>query len=116
MMLQRADVAEIELEHMRQKLEESEMELDILRSEAELLTADMSAEERQEAGYYRLQHENDRLRQALITLKDMTGEQELNLKSRLRELEAEAEHMESLRSANTSLQTQVGEGGGSDAA
>tara|TARA_R110002003_G_scaffold41_8_gene2868 strand:- start:2743 stop:6174 length:3432 start_codon:yes stop_codon:yes gene_type:complete len=106
---ERADVAEIELEHLRSKLEERDMEVDILRSEAELFTADMSEAERQEAGYYQLQHENERLRQALITLKEMTGEQELDLKARVRDLEAETEQLEPLRSANTALQTQVGE-------
>ncbi|KAH7075493.1 dynein associated protein-domain-containing protein [Paraphoma chrysanthemicola] len=106
---ERADVAEIELEQMRAKLEQQDMELDILRSEAELFNESMSEEERQEAGFYRLQHENDRLRTALIALKEMTGERELDLKDRIRELETELEQTESLRSTNTSLQTQVGE-------
>ncbi|KAF2024359.1 hypothetical protein EK21DRAFT_78862 [Setomelanomma holmii] len=106
---ERADVAEIELEHLRSKLEERDMELDILQSEAELFTKDMTEEEKQEAGYYRLQHENDRLREALITLKEMTGEQEQDLRARIRELEAEAGKVETLQQENLSKEERLQE-------
>jgi dynactin 1 len=68
---ERADLAEAEVESLRKRLEESTLELDILRDEAEMFTTEMSEEQKEEAGYYRLQHENDRLRNALITLKEI---------------------------------------------
>jgi dynactin 1 len=104
---ERADQAEAELDSLRSKLEEKEMELDILRDEAELFTADMSEEERQKAGYYQLQHENDRLRQALVALKDMTEERERDNKARFLELESDVASLESLRQENTDLKEQL---------
>jgi dynactin 1 len=104
---ERAEQAEAELEMLREKLEERDMELDVLRSEAELFTADMSPEEREQAGYYRLQHENDRLREALIALKEMTGEQEQDLKATIRELEADVNQIEPLREEVVTLQERV---------
>lgn len=104
---ERAEAAEAELENLRSLLEERETELEILREEAELLTADMTAEEREQAGYYRLQHENDRLRQALITLKEMTEEKERDQKARILELEADAGQHEQLQQENEVLQEQI---------
>lgn len=104
---ERAEQAEAELESLREKLEERDMELDVLRSEAELFTADMSPEEREQAGYYRLQHENDRLRQALVALKEMTGEQEQDLKVRIRELEADVNQVEPLREEIVLLEERI---------
>jgi len=62
---ERAEAAEAEFEQLRSQLHERDTELEILRDEAELYTAEMTEEERQNAGYYRLQQDNDRIRQAL---------------------------------------------------
>jgi dynactin 1 len=104
---ERAEQAEAELDTLRERLEEREMEVDILKDEAQLFTTDMSEEEREQAGYYRLQHENDRLRQALMALKEMTGEQEQDLKARVRELEDDAAQLEPLRQTIATLEERV---------
>ncbi|KAH8717136.1 dynein associated protein-domain-containing protein [Phaeosphaeriaceae sp. PMI808] len=101
---ERAEQAEAELDTLRAKLEERDMELEILHEEAELFTTDMSAEEKEEAGYYRLQHENDRLRQALIALKEMTEETERDSKARISELEADTSLLEQVREEKIELQ------------
>ncbi|OAK98207.1 hypothetical protein IQ06DRAFT_295568 [Phaeosphaeriaceae sp. SRC1lsM3a] len=106
---ERAEQAESELETLRSKLEERDMELDILREEATLFTTDMSEDEKQEAGYYRLQHENDRLRHALITLKEMTEEQERDNKARLADFEKELSELESIRQETANLQERIQE-------
>jgi dynactin 1 len=85
------------------------MELDILRSEAELFTTEMSQEEREEAGYYRLQHENDRLRQALVALKEMTTEQEHDSQRRIRELQQDVSSVDELRQEAAELKDQASE-------
>lgn len=104
---ERADQAEAELESLRKRVEEQSLELDILREEAELFTTEMSEEQKQEAGYYRLQHENDRLRNALITLKEMTEEREQDQKVRISGLEADLSQLEHLERENASLQERV---------
>jgi dynactin 1 len=104
---ERAEQAESDLEALRSKLEERDMELEILRDEAEMFTTDMSEDEKQEAGYYRLQHENDRLRQALVALKEMTEERERDNKGRVAELESDVSVLESTREENIALQEQI---------
>ncbi|KAL6711326.1 hypothetical protein ACN47E_005857 [Coniothyrium glycines] len=104
---ERADQAEAEVELLRRKIEERDLELDILREEAELYTAEMSEEQKQDAGYYRLQHENDRLRQALIGLKEMTEEREQDLKATVSSLESDLAMSETLKGDNVILQQRV---------
>jgi dynactin 1 len=104
---ERADQVEAEVDSLRSKLEEKEMELDILRDEAELFKADMTHEERQNAGYYQVQHDNERLRQALVVLKEMTEEKERDNKARFLELEADVASLEALRQENADLKEQI---------
>ncbi|CAO2650973.1 Nn.00g092700.m01.CDS01 [Neocucurbitaria sp. VM-36] len=104
---ERAEQAETEIESLRKRLEERDLELEILRDEAELFTTSMSEEEKQEAGYYRLQHENDRLREALILLKEVKEEAEQDYKARILELEGDVERLEVLEQENFSLQERI---------
>ncbi|OAL50105.1 hypothetical protein IQ07DRAFT_587775 [Pyrenochaeta sp. DS3sAY3a] len=100
---ERADQAESEIESLRKRIEERDLELDILREEAELYTAEMSEEEKQEAGYYRLQHENERLRNALIMLKEVTEEREQDQKARILGLEADVAQLETYQTEYATL-------------
>jgi dynactin 1 len=104
---ERAEQAEAEIETLRQRLEEKELELDILHSEAELLTDDMSDEAKHAAGYHRLQTENERLKEALVRLKEITEEQEDGLKQRVKELEDDLELLEEMKNKNNNLEAQV---------
>ncbi|KAF1851912.1 uncharacterized protein K460DRAFT_362679 [Cucurbitaria berberidis CBS 394.84] len=101
---ERTEQAEAEIESLRKRLEERDLELEILREEAELFTTSMSEDEKEEAGYYRLQHENDRLRQALILLKEVKEEVELDNKARISELEGDVERLEVLEQEQLLLQ------------
>ncbi|KAH7117101.1 dynein associated protein-domain-containing protein [Dendryphion nanum] len=103
----RADQAEADLETLNRKVEEQELELDILKSEAALLTEDMSDEAKEAAGYYRLQTERDRLREALLMLKDITEETEDELKARIKELEDDQMHMDEVRAERDRLQSEL---------
>ncbi|KAH6870301.1 dynein associated protein-domain-containing protein [Alternaria rosae] len=96
-----------EIESLRKRLEEQTLELDILRDEADLFTTEMSEDQKQEAGYYRLQHENDRMRQALITLKEMTEEREQDFKAHILGLEADVSQLEYYRQDNANLQERL---------
>jgi dynactin 1 len=104
---ERAEQAESELETLRSKMEERDMELEILREEAEMFTTDLSEDQKEEAGYYRLQHENDRLRQALIAIKEMTEEKERDNKARFSELESDLSTLEAIRQENVELRDRV---------
>ena len=106
---ERADQAEAEVESLQKRLEERDLELDILREEAELFTTEMTEDQKQEAGYYRLQYENDRLRNALIILKEMTEEKEHEFKVTILGLEADASQVEAYESENATLRERVAE-------
>ncbi|KAF1917018.1 dynein associated protein-domain-containing protein [Ampelomyces quisqualis] len=104
---ERAEQAESELDALRSKLEERDMEIEILREEAELFTTDMTEDDKQEAGYYRLQHENDRLRHALVALKEMTEERERDNKARVAELESDVADIEAVQHNNAHLTDRI---------
>jgi len=104
---ERAEQAEGELDTLRSRLEERDLEVEVLREEAEMFTTEMTSEEREEAGFYRLQHENGRLRQALVALKEMTSEQEHMLRSQLHELEGDVGRAELLKAENNDLKEQT---------
>lgn len=106
---ERAEQNESELEMLRAKVEERDLELEILREEAEAFTADMSEEEKEQAGYYRLQHENERLREALMLLKEVTEEEAHKSKVRIDELEEDASQLEVLRTEHGTLQHHLAE-------
>lgn len=106
---ERAEQADAEIESLRKRLEERDLELEILREEAELYTTEMSEEQKQDAGYYRLQTENERLRQALIGLKEMTEEKEQDLKARIISLEADLSNLDTYERDNSTLQQRITE-------
>ena len=109
---ERAEQTESDLDALRAKVEERDLELEILREEAEAFTADMSEEEKERAGYYRLQHENDRLRDALMLLKEVTEEDAHKNKMRIDELEEDSSQLDTLRTEYELLQRQLVEAQG----
>ncbi|KAF1941984.1 hypothetical protein EJ02DRAFT_454650 [Clathrospora elynae] len=106
---ERAEQADAEIESLRKRIDEQSLELDILRDEAELFTAEMTEDEKQEAGYYRLQHENERLRHALVTLKEMTEEREQDLKARILGLETDVTQLDAYEQEVSTLHQRLAE-------
>ena len=92
-----AEGLKAELEALRAHNEEVQLELDILREENGELTKEMSPEERESAGWVQLQHSNDRLRNALLALRDRSMDEKEELKEQIGSLEDEAKDLESLR-------------------
>ena len=84
---ERAEMYQSELEALKAKHEELELEAEILREENRELGSVMSPEEKASAGWMQMEREQERLRQALVALRDWSHESELNLKSQVKELE-----------------------------
>ncbi|MCJ1385269.1 hypothetical protein MMC17_008390 [Xylographa soralifera] len=84
-----AEAVRNELESLRQKHEELELEIEILREENLELGKDMSPEERTSQGWMQMERSNERLREALMRLRDVTQEQETELKQQIKEMEAD---------------------------
>jgi dynactin 1 len=91
---ERADMFESELEALKLKHEELELEAEILREENRELASVMSPEEKASAGWLQMERETERLRQALILLRDVTQQNEGDLKNEIKELQESIDELE----------------------
>ncbi|KAK5318053.1 hypothetical protein LTR70_005537 [Exophiala xenobiotica] len=83
---EKADSLQHEFDILKAKFEELELETDILREENKELTSTMTEDERADIGWIHLERERDRLREALLLLRDNKQEVEI-------ELHEEIEHL-----------------------
>ena len=88
-----AESLKTELDALRQKNEELELELEILREENQELGKEMSPEEKASQGWLQMERSNERLREALMRLRDMTQQQESDLKQQIEELEQDVQEL-----------------------
>lgn len=95
---ERAMMFETELEALKSKHEELELEVDILREENRELTSVMTPEERAGSGWLQMERETERLRQALVMLRDMSHQNENDLKSEIKELQETLDDLEQVAS------------------
>ncbi|MCJ1309043.1 hypothetical protein MMC25_002698 [Agyrium rufum] len=84
-----AESLKTELDAIRQKYEELELEVEILREENAELGQEMSPEEMASQGWLQMEKSNEKLKEALMRLRDVTQETEVGLKQEIRELEVE---------------------------
>ncbi|KAI9832467.1 MAG: hypothetical protein M1826_001791 [Phylliscum demangeonii] len=82
-----AEVLKTELEASRQKTEELQLEVEVLREENQAYSEEMTAEEKASQGWLQMERSNERLREALLRLRDLTQQQEAELKDQVRSLE-----------------------------
>ena len=91
---ERADMFESELEGLKLKHEEVELEIEILREENRELAGVMSPEDKASAGWLQKERETERLRHALILLRDVSQQNEGDLKSEIKELQESVDELE----------------------
>ena len=82
---------------LRANNEEMSLELEVLREENGELGREMSPEERTSAGWLQLERSNDRLKEALLSLRDMTQDKEAELKEQIGGLQDQIKEAESLK-------------------
>ncbi len=92
-----AEVLKVELEALKQKAEELELENDILREENSEFSNGMSPEERASTGWLQMERNNERLREALIRLRDLTSQQEEDLKAQIKDLQQDLEEFDGVK-------------------
>lgn len=93
-----ADAFRHECEALRSKLEELQLEVEVLREENEEFGQVTSPEERSNHGWLHMEKTNERLREALVRLRDMTQHQERGLKEQIQELEQDLEEYSAVKS------------------
>ncbi|TVY55676.1 Dynactin, 150 kDa isoform [Lachnellula cervina] len=82
-----AEVLRTELESLKEKTEMLELEFDLLKEENAELSGEMSPEEKTSQGWLQMERSNERLRDALIRLRDMTQQTESELHDQIKSLE-----------------------------
>ena len=92
-----ADAYKSELEALKATLEEIQLEHDVLKEENEELGKEMSSEERTSKGWLQMEKENERLRQALLRLRELTQEQESELRKVISGLENDVNVLSSFK-------------------
>ncbi|KAL4747616.1 hypothetical protein BDW72DRAFT_182295 [Aspergillus terricola var. indicus] len=98
MAVEMADAHKLECETLRLRVEELELEVEVLREENEEFGQTMSPEEKSSHGWLQMEKTNERLREALIRLRDMTQQQEAELKDQIKELQQDLEDYAAIRS------------------
>ena len=99
--------ATAELEILKERCEELQLEAEIIRDENKELSSGMTSEERSSAGWLQMEKENRRLRDALVALRDMTQETETSLKGHVKELEEDLVGFEALKSEHEKTKTDL---------
>ncbi|KAJ5093606.1 hypothetical protein N7456_009467 [Penicillium angulare] len=93
-----AEAFKHECEALRSKIEELQLEVEVLREENEEFSSETSPEERSSHGWLQMEKTNERLREALLRLRDMTQQQESDLKEQIKELEQDLEEYSAVKS------------------
>ncbi|KAL8686767.1 MAG: hypothetical protein Q9218_006878, partial [Villophora microphyllina] len=84
-----AEILKNELDALKSSHEELTLEVEVLRAENQELGKEMSPEERTTQGWLQMERSNERLREALMRLRDVTQEQEADLREQIAELEGD---------------------------
>jgi len=92
-----AEVLKTELEALKQKAEELELEVEVLREENAELGGEMSAEEKTSQGWLQMERNNERLREALMRLRDMTQQTESELKDEIKSLQEDVRELTTVK-------------------
>jgi len=92
-----AEVLRTELDALRQRHEEISLEIEILREENQELGKEMSPEEKTSQGWLQMERSNERLREALMRLRDVTQQQEADLRDQIAELEKDMQDLSGIK-------------------
>ena len=91
---ERAEIARTELAELKSKHEDAELDLEILREENRELSATMSPEELSSAGWLQKEREIERLKHAVLALRDHSRDMEQDLSAQIKELRESLEETE----------------------
>ena len=92
-----AESLRTELDALRQKHQEMELEVEILREENQELGKEMSPEEKTSQGWLQMERSNERLREALMRLRDVTQQQESDLRAQVGELQDDLQDLAGIK-------------------
>lgn len=105
---EKADAATAELDQLKQMTEELKLEVDVLREENALYeSGPVDESERSSTGWIQLEKQNERLKEALIRLRDVTSETEHEQRRRISDLEKELSALADVQDARDTLTSKL---------
>ncbi|EHK24511.1 uncharacterized protein TRIVIDRAFT_30893 [Trichoderma virens Gv29-8] len=102
-----SEVLKMEVDALKEKAEELQLELDILREENAEYSKGMTPEERASTGWLQMERTNERLREALLRLRDLTQEQEQELRDQIASMEEEVKELNALKEDHTTAKEKL---------
>ncbi|EED13205.1 dynactin, putative [Talaromyces stipitatus ATCC 10500] len=102
-----AEAFKAECQDLKLRLEELQLELEVLRDENEELNNVMSPEDKSSQGWLQMEKTNERLREALIRLRDMTQQTEAELRAQIKELEDDLEEYTTVKAEYDSVKKKL---------
>ncbi|KAG6011531.1 hypothetical protein E4U54_008036 [Claviceps lovelessii] len=94
-----AEVLKMEVDTLKQKSEELELEVEVLREENLEYSKGMTPEDRASTGWLQMERTNERLREALLRLRDLTQAQEEELRDQIVGLEEDVKEFAKTKQA-----------------
>ncbi|KAG5917022.1 hypothetical protein E4U42_007409 [Claviceps africana] len=102
-----AEVLKMEVDALKQKSEELELEVEVLREENLEYSKGMTPEDRASTGWLQMERTNERLREALIRLRDLTQAQEEELRDQIVGLEEDVKELGKTKQAYESAKEKL---------
>ncbi|QYT01335.1 Dynactin ro-3 [Trichoderma simmonsii] len=102
-----SEVLKMEVDALKEKAEELQLELDILKEENAEYSKGMTPEERASTGWLQMERTNERLREALLRLRDLTQEQEQELRDQIASMEEELKEFNTLKEEHTTAKEKL---------
>ncbi|KAL6809080.1 p150/dynactin-like protein [Trichoderma sp. SZMC 28013] len=102
-----SEVLKMEVDALKEKAEELQLELDILKEENAEYSKGMTPEERASTGWLQMERTNERLREALLRLRDLTQEQEQELRDQIAGMEEELKEFNALKEEHTTAKEKL---------
>lgn len=107
---ERAEMAEGELEDLKEKLAIAEVELEVLREEAEAVETSIESAvpgKDTSLAYIQLEKQNERLKEALLRLRDVSLETDTDQRRRITEMERDLAGLDELRAEHENTVSQL---------
>lgn len=102
-----AEVLKVEIDALKQRAEELELEVEVLREENSEYSQGMTPEERASTGWLQMERTNERLREALLRLRDLTQESEEQLKDQIAGLEDDLKGFNAVKEQNAATKEKL---------
>jgi dynactin 1 len=102
---ERVEVLQLELDSLKERQEELVAENELLKSENEefIRGAGTGGDGERSAGSLQLERQNERLKDALVRLRDVTGKRELELKEEIAALSEDIEQLTAIKGSHSLL-------------